>query len=148
ITCCFFIRAMITAAWLDFWLAGIGLAATLNTYNGARAFWLMFPVWVVLVWLQSWHWRGFLRRYGSGLVVFTLSFLIAVAPLAWVALTRWVEFTRRAAYLVGAYSIFGNLRTAALLFNYWSNGDDFFVSTPGLELPAAVFLVFGFLWLL
>jgi DNA-binding beta-propeller fold protein YncE len=148
ITCCFFIRGMITAGWLDFALSGIGLAATLNTYNGARAFPLLFPLWVVLVILQSWQWRGFLRRYGTGLAAFIASFSVAVAPLVWVALTRWHEFTGRAAYLVGASSFVGNLKTAALLFNYWGNGDDFFVSTPGLEVPAAIFLVFGFLWLL
>lgn len=148
ITCCFFIRAMITAAWSDFAWSGLGLAATVNTYNGARAFPLLFPVWVVLVAVQSWHWRGFLRRYFAGLAAFSLSFLVPVAPLAWVALTRWKEFTGRAAYLVGASSFVGNLKTASLLFNYWSNGDDFFVSTPGLEVPAAIFLAFGFLWLL
>lgn len=148
ITCCFFIRAMITAAWRDFALAGVGLAATLNTYNGARSFPLLFGVWVVLVALQSWHWRGFLRRYGNGLAAFIIAFMVAVAPLAWVAATRWNEFQGRAAYLVGAYSFLGNLKTAALLFNYSGNGDDFFVSTPALEFPAAIFLAFGVGWLL
>ena len=149
ITCCFFIRAMITAAWCDFALAGVGLAATVNTYNGARAFPLLFPVWVVLVMpavVALARLSAALRQRGWPRSA--LSFLIAVAPLAWVALTRWHEFTGRAAYLVGAYSFVGNLKTAALLFNYWSNGDDFFINTPGLEVPAAVFLVFGFLWLL
>ena len=148
ITCCFFIRAMVTARWRDFALAGIGLAATVNTYNGARAFPLLFPVWVALVVRQSWQWRGFLRRYGNGLAVFVVSFMVAVAPLAWVAVTRWTEFTGRAAYLVGASSFVGNLKLAALMYNYWGNSDDFFVSTPGLEFPAAVFLAFGLLWLL
>jgi DNA-binding beta-propeller fold protein YncE len=148
ITCCFFIRAMITAAWWDFALSGLGLAATVNTYNAARAFPLFFPVWVVLVALQSWHWRGFLRRYGSGLAAFIVTFMVAVAPLAWVAVTRWTEFTGRAAYLVGAHSFVANLKVAALLFNYQGNGDDFFTTTPGLEFPAAVFLAFGLLWVL
>jgi sugar lactone lactonase YvrE len=148
ITSCFFIRAMITARSLDFALAAIGLAATLNTYNGARAFPLLFPVWVVLVALQSWHWRGFLRRFGIGLFTFILAFMIAVAPLAWVAGTRWREFTGRAIFLVGTYSFTGNLKAAALMYNYWGNGDDFFRDTPGLEFPAAMFLAFGLLWCL
>ena len=39
-------------------------------------------------------------------------------------------------------------RQSLLLYNYWGNGDDFFVSTPALEYPAAIFLVFGLLWAL
>jgi DNA-binding beta-propeller fold protein YncE len=148
IGCCFFIRAMVTAAWTDFALSGIAVALTEHTYNGARAFPLLFPTWVLLVMLQSWHWRGFLRRYGRGLAAFSIAFLAGIAPLIWVAATRWVEFTGRAVYLVGSSSILGNLKIAALLYNYWGNGDDFFTTTPGLEVPSAVFLAFGFLWLL
>lgn len=147
-TCYFFIRAMNTARSLDFVLAAIGLAATLNTYNGARTFPLLFGLWVVLVAVQSWHWRSFLRRYGAGLSTFILAFMVAIAPLAWVAGTRWKEFTGRAVFLVGTYSFTGNLKAAALMYNYWGNGDDFFRDTPGLEFPAAVFLVFGLLWCL
>jgi len=146
ITCCFFMRGMVSARSLDFALAGVGLAATLNTYNGARAFPLLFPLWVGLTMFQAWHWRGFLRRYGYGLSWFIIGFGVAVAPLAWYAAHHWVEFTGRAAYLIGSYSLTGNLRAAALLFNYSGNGDDFFVNTPALEYPAALFLAFGVLW--
>jgi sugar lactone lactonase YvrE len=148
ITCGFFVRAMMTASRRDFTIAGLGLAATVNTYNGARAFPLLFPVWGTLVMLQSWHWRGFLRRYGAGLLAFSAAFVIATAPLAWVAVTRWDEFQKRALSLASAYSLAGNLQAAALLFNYRGNGNDFFLDTPGLEFLPAVFLVFGVAWAL
>jgi len=99
ITCCFFIRAMITSDAFDFALSGIGLALTLNIYNGARVFPLLFPLWLILVVLQSWRWRGFVRRYGAGLVFMALAFLIAIMPLAWYAVHNWEIFQGRASAL-------------------------------------------------
>ena len=74
ITCGFFARATLTARRRDFALAGLALAATVNTYNGARAFPLLFLLWTLLVMFQSWHWRGFLRRYGAGFLAFGMAF--------------------------------------------------------------------------
>ena len=148
ITCCFFIRAMLTSRALDFALAGIGLAVTVNTYNAARSFPLLFPLWVISTMFQARNRRGFLRRYGVGLSWFTIAFGVAIAPMAWYAARHWAQFTARAAYLAGSFSLVGNLKASALLYNYWGNGDDFFDTTPALEYPAALFLVFGFLWCL
>jgi streptogramin lyase len=146
ITCCFFIRGMDTGRALDFALSGIGLAAALNTYNGARLFPLLFPLWLVAVLLQSWHWRGFLRQYWHGLLSMAVAFGIAVAPLAWYAVHNWEVFQGRAHALAGASTLVGALKVTALLFNYRGNGDDFFIDTPALEYPAAIFLAFGILW--
>jgi sugar lactone lactonase YvrE len=129
-------------------LSGIGLALTLNTYNGARAFPFLFPVWLLLVMLRSWHWRGFVRHYGTGLSSMVLGFAIAVAPLAWYAFNHWTSFQSRAIALSGASTLWEALKSTALLFNYSGNGDDFFVREPALEYPPAVFLGFGVLWCL
>jgi len=147
-TCYFFIRGMSTASSLDFALSGIALALTLNTYNGARLFPVLFPVWIVVTIVQSWHWRGFLRRYGVGLACMIATFSVVIAPLAWYAMTRWVQFTGRAMALMGTTSLLTCIKETLLLFNYHGNGDDFFTTTPGLEFPAAMFLGFGVLWAL
>lgn len=148
ITCCFFLRGMVTGSIIDFALSGLGLAASLNTYNGARLFPALFPLWVVGVVLQSWHWRGFLRRYGRGVLAMSIAFGIAVAPLTWYALHNWEVFQGRAHALAGVNTLTDALKATALLFNYRGNGDDFFIDTPALEYPTAILLVFGILWAL
>jgi DNA-binding beta-propeller fold protein YncE len=148
ITCCFFVRGMVTGSIIDFALSGLGLAASLNTYNGARLFPALFPLWVVGVVLQSWHWRGFLHRYGRGLLAMAVTFGVAIAPLAWYAVHNWDVFQGRAHALAGVSTLTGALKATALLFNYRGNGDDFFINTPALEYPTAIFLVFGILWAL
>src|SRR5262249_43834199 len=77
IHCCFFIRGMITARPLDFVLSGLALAATVNTYNAARVFPILFPLWLSGSVMQSWEWRGFWRRYGIGLASMALAFGVA-----------------------------------------------------------------------
>jgi dolichyl-phosphate-mannose-protein mannosyltransferase/NHL repeat-containing protein len=148
ITCCFFMRAMLTASVLDFAVSGIALAVTLNTYNGARAFPLLFPLWLAAALLQPSRRRGFVRRYAMGLVAMALTFGVTIAPLAWYAATHWVQFQGRAAYLAGSSALLDNLRATVLLFNYWGNGDDFFLTTPGLEYAPGLFLFIGVLWVL
>jgi DNA-binding beta-propeller fold protein YncE len=148
ITCCFFIRGMLRASRVDFAIAGVALAATVNVYNAARVLPLLFALWLPLFVLQSWHWRGFVRRFGAGLWTMALAFAIAVAPLAWYAVHNWQKFQGRANYLVGGFSVLENLKKTALMLHLWANGDDFFVSTPGLEYFSAVFVVFGLLWCL
>lgn len=148
ITCCFFVRGMRTRSAIDFALAGLGLAATVNVYNAARTFPLLFALWLPIVVLQSWHWRGFWRRYGKGLLAMAITFAVAVAPLAWYAYNNWTKFQGRANFLVGSQPYVANLKKTLLMFHYWANGDDFFTTTPGLEFWAAIFLVFGLLWCL
>lgn len=148
ITCCFFVRGMATGGMLDFALSGLALAATLNTYNGSRLFPALFPLWLAGIVFQSWHWRGFLRRYGRGLVTMAITFAVAIAPLAWYALHNWEVFQGRANALAGASTVTDSLKATALLFNYRGNGDDFFIDTPALEYPTAILLVFGVLWAL
>jgi len=146
ITCCFFIRGMLTASPLDFGLSGIGLSLALNTYNGARPFPLMFPLWLLLVIGQSWTVRSFVRRYGIGLLTMAVTFGITVAPLTWYAINNWEKFNARAAALQDMTGALSAAAETLLLFNSRGNGDDFFTATPGLEYPAALFLVFGVLW--
>jgi DNA-binding beta-propeller fold protein YncE len=148
ITCCFFVRGMVTSSAVDFALSGLGLAASLNTYNGARVFPALFPLWVAGLVLQSWHWRGFVRRYGRGLLAMAVTFGVAIAPLAWYAAHNWDVFQGRAHALAGVSTLREALKATALLFNYRGNGDDFFIDTPALEYPTAIFLVFGLLWAL
>jgi DNA-binding beta-propeller fold protein YncE len=148
ITCCFFIRGMDTGNIIDFALSGLGLAAGLNTYNGARLFPLLFPLWVVGLVLQSWHWRGFLHRYGRGGLAMAVAFGVATTPLAWYAVHNWDVFAGRAYAPAGATTLAEALKATALLFNYRGNGDAFFINTPALEYPTAILLVFGVLWAL
>ncbi len=148
IGCCFFMRGMVGGSILDFALSGIGVALTLNTYNAARVFPGVFALWLVAVMLQSWHWRGFLRRYGRGLLVMAVTFGITAAPLTWFALHNWGVFQGRARALADASTLSDALRSTVLLFNYRGNGDDFFLDTPALEYPAAILLALGLLWAL
>ena len=147
-TCCFFIRGMMTARLLDFAVSGVALALTVNTYNAARSLPLLFPLWLFASISQSWTWRGFVRRYGAGLAAMAVTFGVTVAPLAWYAFNNWGKFQARAAALEGMTTPLTAVKQTLLLFNYWGNGDDFFVNTPALEYPAAIFLVFGMVWLL
>ena len=148
LTCCFFVRGMRGAKILDFCLAGLFLAATVNTYNAARIFPPLFIVWLPLVILQSWKLRGFLRRYGLALAAGIVVFCLAIAPLAWFAWNSWSIFNSRAVALRGQAELWQAVRQSLLLFNLSGNGDDFFVREPGLEFPAAVLFVFGLLWCL
>ncbi len=145
-TCYWFFRGVRSARALDFLLAGVALALTLNTYNGSRLFPLVFAAWAVLVVAQSWRWRAFLQRYGVGIGFFALAFLIVIAPLALYAVEHWNVFMGRASALRGASSFGDALRASALLFNYRGNGDDFFVAEPALEFPTAVVFIFGLMW--
>jgi sugar lactone lactonase YvrE len=148
LTCCFFIRGMLTAKPMDFVWAGVGLALTLNVYNAARVFPALFVLWLLAVRFQSWTGRGFRRRYGVPLLFMAAAFAIVIAPLAWFAFNHWAAFQSRMVALRGQSTLAQALRSSLLLFNFSGNGDDFFVAEPALEYPAAVLLVFGFLWAL
>ncbi|HYD49097.1 MAG TPA: glycosyltransferase family 39 protein, partial [Terriglobales bacterium] len=147
-TGCFFLRGLERARLMDFILAGLGLALTLNIYNAARVYPAVFALWVVLLVVQSWYWRGFIRRYWLGLLFMAVTFAIAIAPLAYFAFYHWDTFQGRAAALRGASTLQASLRSSLLLFNRRGNGDDFFIDEPALELPAAVLFVFGLVWCL
>lgn len=147
-TCYWFFRGLQRRRAVDFLLGGLALALALNTYNGSRVFPVVFALWLPLAVLQSWRLRAFLQRYGVGLLFFAAAFAIAIAPLAWYAVNHWDVFMGRAAALRGASTFADALRATVLLFNSSGNGDDFFVNEPALELPAAVFFVFGLLWVL
>ena len=145
-TGCFFVRGLERVRVMDFLLAGLGLALTLNIYNGSRVYPAVFAGWVILLVLQSWTVRGFVRRYGVGLLFMAIAFAIAIAPLAWFAVHDWETFQGRAAALRGASTLAASLKASLLLFNLHGNGDDFFIDDPALELPTAVLFVFGVLW--
>jgi sugar lactone lactonase YvrE len=149
-TCMFFWRGMVHARWRDFMLSGIALALTLNTYNAARAFPLLFPLFALFYVLRNRPFAAVLRRYAAGVGVMLLAFTICIAPMAWYAAFHWIEFWGRANSLLANQTpemlVWTGPRAAALLYNYWGNSDDFFVNTPLLEVPAAVLFVFGLLW--
>lgn len=147
-TCYFFFRGMQRRRALDFALAGLALALTLNTYNAARVFPAVFGLWLLIALPQSWTLSGFVRRYGVGLGFMGLAFAVAIAPLAWFAYHHWDAFMGRATALRGATAFADAARATLLLFNFSGNGDDFFVREPALEFPAAVLFVFGLLWTL
>ncbi len=146
LTCCFFWRGLERRRPLHFALAGVSLAATVNTYNAGQVLPLLFLIWIPLFALQGWTLQGFLRRYGWALGSGAVAFLVAVAPLAWYALNNWEKFFGRQTYLLQQWSFARSLGATVLMFHYWANGDDFFVNTPGLESVAAVFFPFGLLW--
>lgn len=147
-TCYYFFRGVRDVRSVDFLLAGLSLALTLNTYNGSRLFPAVFALWSVLVVVQSWRVSTFFRRYGLGIAFFSIAFLLAVAPLTIYALENWEIFMGRAAALRGASSFSDALVATAGLFHYAGNGDDFFIREPALEFPAAVLMTFGLLWAL
>lgn len=146
LTCCFFWRGVETRRPLNFALAGLFLAATANTYNAGQVLPLLFAAWMPLFALQGWTLRGFLRRYGRGLAAGAFAFVVAIAPLAWYALTNWEKFFGRQTYLLQQWSLLRSISETLLMFHYWANGDDFFVNTPGLEYLAAVLFPLGLLW--
>ena len=146
LTCCFFARALQRAKRADFFLAGLGLALTLNVYNGARVFPAVFAAWLAVELAQTWDWRGFLHRYGSGLLVMAVTCGVALGPLAWFAIHDWDTFQARAVSLRGASELGDAVRASIGLFNFRGNGDDFFIDDPALELPTAVLFVVGLLW--
>jgi hypothetical protein len=146
VTCFFFCRGMRTLRRRDFLLAGIALGLALNTYNAARAFPLLFVLWFAAAALQSPAPRRFLRPYADGLSMMVGVFAVVVAPLGAYALSNWHIFERRFTFLHANASLLANLRDTALLFNVRGNGNDFFVTEPGLEYPTAIVFVIGLLW--
>lgn len=148
LACASFARGVDTGRRLPFAASGLFLAATLNTYNASRVFPLFFAYWLAEVVLASREPLRTLRRLRSGLFAMGAAFAVAIAPLAVWAVSHWETFQGRASALRGAVPFVEALQTSLLLFNHRGNGDDFFVDTPGLEAPVAVFFVFGVLWAL
>lgn len=148
ITCCFFVRGMRTARPTDFFLSGLALAATLNTYNAARVLPGVFALWLPLAMIQAESPVAFLKRYASGVAFMVAAFSIAIAPLASFAYRNWMVFQSRAAALRGQATAAEAFVSSFLVFNVKGNGDDFFVLDPALEYPVAILLVFGALWCL
>jgi hypothetical protein len=146
-TLLYFWRGLSHARVRDFLLSGVGLALTLNTYNAARAVPLVFPLFAIAYLIKHRTPLQTVRRYALGVGAMVLAFAVCIAPLAWYAVTHWVQFMGRAYHLYSSPTqAWDNLKAAALLFNYWGNSDDFFINTPLLELPVAAFFVFGLLW--
>lgn len=141
-----FARASRTRSTMAFAAAGLAAAASVYTYNAARPLPLLFPL-VAAVALALAADRGrAIVLYRRGAVVMSLCFLAAVAPMAWYAVVHWNVWQQRASatYFLDGHGVWDNLTALAKVYLLDANGDDFFVTTPVLEWPVAVLLVFGF----
>jgi DNA-binding beta-propeller fold protein YncE/4-amino-4-deoxy-L-arabinose transferase-like glycosyltransferase len=136
-------RALDRGARRDWVLTGVGTAGAIYTYDAGRAVPLMVGVlFLVFLFLDRPRWRP---RVLGGIVVLT-TFLLVGGPMLWYAATHFDQFKARAEHLATEEQHGGPLAsavTAAGMFNYRGNGNDFFVDEPLLEPLAAVLFAFG-----
>lgn len=121
----FLIRALRTGSWLSFALAGTALGLGLNMYYSSRLMPLVLALYVghrVLA-----ERANFFRRQLGGLVVFCVTFLITVSPLAEYAVQHPADFNSRtetvtvfkeAADSHSYQPVVENLRKHLLMFQY------------------------------
>lgn len=132
----------------DWILLGVGAALSIYTYNAAR----VVPFLCATYFFVFFPWRSPWRSYLRGGILALVTFILVGAPMLWYAATRFEQFQGRADYLTlerqAAGGIWGNLWTAATIFNYAGNGNDFFVREPLLGPMAGVLFLLGLATLL
>jgi len=139
---------------LDFMWAGLALALSLNTYEGARVAPVIMGLFIFYKLITE---RGFLRRNYQGLAVLALAFAIGMIPLGVYILKHTTEFLARSQQVMVTWRIrevgnlsplWDNVKAALLLFNYRGNGNDFFIEEPLMDSPVSVFFVLGLIYCL
>ena len=145
-------RGLKSARKLDFVWAGLALALSLNTYEGARVAPVIIGLFVLYKLISE---RGFLKRNYEGLALLALAFAMGMIPLGAYILNHPSVFMSRSQSVMVTWRIreVGNLsplweylRAALLMFNYRGNGTDFFIDDSLLDLPVSVFFVLGLIY--
>jgi sugar lactone lactonase YvrE len=137
--------ALTRGARRDWLLAGAGAALSIYTYDAGRVVPLMLAVLgAVFVAREPTTFRPRLAGAGTALV----AFLLVGGPMLAYAATHFEQFKGRATHLADEHSqaqvgVVASAETAAALFNYRGNGNDFFIDEPLLEPLAAVLFVLG-----
>lgn len=141
-----FARAWRHRGTLAFCAAGAAAAAALYTYNAARLLPALFPLFALYTWILAEDRTAGVARYRRGALDMTVCFAAVVAPMAWYAFRHWWAWEQRASatYFLDGHTVWDNLRALGAVYLTTANGDDFFVDTPVLEAPVALFFVFGF----
>ena len=145
-------RSLKSGRKLDFMWAGLALALSLNTYEGARVAPVIMGLIVLYRLITE---RGFLRRNYQGLAILALAFAIGMIPLGVYILKHPTDFMARSQQLMVTWRIrevgnlsplWDNVKAALLIFNYRGNGNDFFINEPLMESPVSVFFVLGMIY--
>lgn len=148
----FLLRGLKSARKLDFVWAGLALALSLNTYEGARVAPVIVGLFILYKLITE---RGFLRRNYQGLAVLVLAFAMGMIPMgvyilkhpvAVMARSQQVMVTWRIREVGNLSPLWDNVKAALLLFNYRGNGNDFFISEPLMDSPVSVFFVLGVIY--
>jgi hypothetical protein len=130
--------------WRAWALAGVGMALAIYTYDAGR---IVPPMVLALLALFSvldrHNWTARLR---GGLVTLAV-FFAAGGPMLWYAAVHFEQFKARASHLAEQehLGIVPNTISAAAMFNYRGNGNDFFVEEPLLEPLTGALFVFALL---
>lgn len=133
----------------DFFLAGIALGLSLNSYDAGRIIPIVAGVYLLYEIVRD---PSLLLRQYRHLALIVVGFVIAFGPLGWYALHNWHDFTGRGNFLwignqidaAGSWEpLWTNIKNALLMFNFSAHGDDFFVREPLLDLPVSVFFTLG-----
>ena len=138
-------RGLERGARRDWLLCGAGAALAIYTYDAGRAVPVMVAVLFALFALID---RRRLAARLLGGAVALATFLIVGGPMLWYAATHFEQFKARAAHLAEErteehVSLTRTALTAAGMFNYRGNGNDFFIDEPLLEPLAGVLFAFG-----
>jgi sugar lactone lactonase YvrE len=129
--------------WRDWMILGAGAALSIYTYNAGRIVPLLCATYFLLFFPGRSAWRG----YVLGGILALMTFTVVGGPMLWYAATHFEQFQGRADYLTLERETKGgvlhNWWTAAAMFNYAGNGNDFFVREPLLGPMAAVLFLLG-----
>ncbi|MEX0786468.1 MAG: glycosyltransferase family 39 protein [Dehalococcoidia bacterium] len=148
----FLLKAVQERKMRDFFLAGIALGLSLNSYDAGRIIPIVAGVYLLYEIVRD---PSLLLRQYRHLALVVVGFVIAFAPLGWYALNNWHDFTGRGNFLwignqideAGSWEpLWTNIKNALLMFNFSANGDDFFVREPLLDLPVSVFFTLGLVY--
>ena len=145
-------RGLKSARKSDFVWAGLALALSLNTYEGARVAPVIMGLFILYKLISE---RGFLKRNYQGLAVLALAFAMGMIPLGsyiqnhpsiFMSRSEQVMITWRIREVGNLSPLWNNVKSALLMFNYRGNGTDFFIDDSLLDLPVSVFFVLGVIY--